>query len=238
MYNIAHKNQENFWSFKSFLYFCGHKQIISLLRINMDTRERIVTECSQMLMSVGPTSMTMDDVARACGISKRTLYETFPDKRTLIGECIRHEHELKNAAMKEIFSTSSNCFEAMFRVYQRARKMYQSTSVAFINDIKRLYPDIFERHVENEKNVINGIASVLRQAQDEGLVIKRINPEIAAYLFSQSMRVLHEDFNGDKYGFKQEDMFDHVFVSFLRGVATIKGIEMIEYLENQQQQNQ
>ena len=33
-------------------------------------------------------------------------------------------------------------------------------------------------------------------------------------------------------------MFEHVFISFLRGVATIKGIEMIEYLENQQQQNQ
>ncbi len=189
-------------------------------------------------MSVGPTSMTMDDVARACGISKRTLYETFPDKRTLIGECIHREHELKNAAMKEIFSTSDNCFEAMYRVYQRARKMYESTSVAFINDIKRLYPDIFEKHVENEKTVIAGIASVLRQAQDEGLVIKRINPEIAAYLFSQSMRALHENSNGAKYGFKEEDMFDHVFISFLRGVATIKGIEMIEYLENQQQQNQ
>ncbi len=33
-------------------------------------------------MSVGPTSMTMDDVARACGISKRTLYETFPEAVT------------------------------------------------------------------------------------------------------------------------------------------------------------
>ena len=204
----------------------------------MDTRERIVAECSRMLMSVGPTSMTMDNVARACGISKRTLYETFPDKRTLIGECIHREHELKNAAMKEIFSTSDNCFEAMFRVYQRARKMYETTSMAFINDIKRLYPDIFEKHMENEKTVIAGIASVLRQAQDEGLVIKRINPEIAAYLFSQSMRALHENSNGAKYGFKEEDMFDHVFISFLRGVATIKGIEMIEYLENQQQQNQ
>lgn len=204
----------------------------------MDTRERIVTECSQMLMSVGPTSMTMDDVARACGISKRTLYEIFPDKRTLIGECIHREHEAKNAQMREIFSTSSNCFEAMFRVYQRARKMYEATSVAFINDIKRLYPDIFEKHIENEKNVITGIASVLRQAQDEGLVIKRINPEIIAYLFTQSMRTLHENSNGAKYGFKEEDVFDHVFISFLRGSATIKGIEMIEYLENQQQQNQ
>lgn len=204
----------------------------------MDTRERIVAECSQMLMSVGPASMTMDDVARACGISKRTLYETFPDKRTLIGECIHREHEAKNAQLKEIFSTSSNCFEAMFRVYQRARKMYEATSVAFINDIKRLYPDIFEKHVENEKNVITGIASVLRQAQEEGLVIKRINPEIAAFLFSQSMRALHENSNGSKYGFKEEDLFDHVFVSFLRGVATIKGIEMIEYLEQQQSQQQ
>ncbi len=204
----------------------------------MDTKERIVNECSRMLMSVGPTSMTMDDVARACGISKRTLYETFPDKRTLIGECIHHEHEMKNAAMKEIFNTSSNCFEAMFRVYKRARKMYDTTSMAFINDIKRLYPDIFEKHVENERTVINGIASVLRQAQDEGLVIKRISPEIAAYLFTQSMRALHESANATKYGFKQEDIFDHLFISFLRGVATIKGIEMIEYLENQQQHNQ
>ncbi len=200
----------------------------------MEIRERIVNECSKMLKSVGPTSMTMDDVARACGISKRTLYETFPDKRTLIGECIHHEHEVKNAELKEIFSTSANCFEAMYRVYQRARKMYEATSVAYYNDIKRLYPDIFEKHIENEKNVITGIASVLRQAQDEGLVIKRINPEIAAYLFSQSMRVLHENTNGAKYGFKQEDMFDHVFSSFLRGVATIKGIEMIDYLESQQ----
>ena len=93
----------------------------------MDTRERIVNECSQMLRSVGPTSMTMDDVARACGISKRTLYETFPDKRTLISECMLREHEAKNAALKEIFNTSSNCFEAMYRVYQRARKMYDTT---------------------------------------------------------------------------------------------------------------
>ena len=204
----------------------------------MDTRERIVQECSQMLMSVGPTSMTMDDVARACGISKRSLYETFPDKRTLISECMHREHEAKNAQLKEIFNTSSNCFEAMYRVYQRARKMYEATSMAFINDIKRLYPDIFEKHIENEKNVITGIASVLRQAQEEGLVIKRINPEIAAYLFSQSMRALHENSSGAKYGFKEEDMFDHVFISFLRGVATIKGIEMIEYLEKNQSENQ
>ena len=191
-----------------------------------------------MLMSVGPASMTMDDVAHACGISKRTLYETFPDKRTLILECLRHEHELKNAEVEKIFATSSNCFEAMFRVYTRAKLMYEKTSVAFVNDIKRLYPDIFEQHINSEKTTVDGLASVLRKAQEQELVIKRINPEIAAYLFVLSMRELHTSPNTAKYGFKQADVFEHMFISFLRGVATIKGIEMIDYLEKQQKQNQ
>ena len=199
----------------------------------MDTKERIVTECSQMLMSVGPTSMTMDDVARACGISKRTLYEIFPDKRSLIIECLHRQHETKNAEVKEIFDTSANCFEAMFKVYQRARKMYETTSMAFFNDLKRLYPDIFNAHIESERTTVNGLANVLRQAQEQGLVIKRINPEIAAYLFVLSMRELHEKASMNNYGFKDADLFDHVFISFLRGVASIKGIEMIEYLEKE-----
>lgn len=204
----------------------------------MEIKERILTECSQMLMSAGPSSMTMDDVARACGISKRTLYETFPDKRTLIEECVNRQHKAKNAEVKEIFETSNNCFEAMYRVYQRVRKMYANTSVAFINDIKRLYPDIFNQHMGNEKVTVDGLSSVLRKAQDERLVIKRINPEIAAYLFVASMRELHENSHFAQYGFKSDDMFDHVFISFLRGVATIKGIEMIEYLEKNQPVNQ
>jgi len=199
----------------------------------MDIKERIITECSKMMMSVGVTSMTMDNVAHACGISKRTLYEVFPDKRTLISECIRHNHESKNAEVKEIFEHADNCFVAMFQVYLRAKKMYENTSVAFVNDIKRLYPDIFEQHIDNEKVTVNGLANVLRQAQKEGLVIERINPEIAAYLFVISMRELHNSANAAKYGFKLSDLFEHVFISFLRGSATIKGIEMINQLESQ-----
>ena len=191
-----------------------------------------------MLMSVGVTSMTMDNVAHACGISKRTLYEVFPDKRTLITECIRDNNEKKNAEVKDIFDHADNCFVAMFQVYTRAKSMYEATSVACLNDIKRLYPDIFEQHINNEKVTVNGLAKVLRQAQDEGLVIKRINPEIAAYLFVISMRELHNSNNAAKYGFKLSDLFEQVFISFLRGSATVKGIEMIDrfeaQLENQQ----
>lgn len=204
----------------------------------MDIKNRIITECKAMLMSMGASSMTMDDVAHACGISKRTLYETFPDKRTLIWECLNSYHEEKNAEIVKIFENADNCFDAMFKVYVRSKRMYENTSVAFVNDIKRLYPDLFEQHINSEKLTVQGLANVLRQAQDQGLVIKRINPEISAYLFLMSMRELHNSTNAEKYGFKLSDLFEHVFISFLRGVATTKGIEMIDYLEENQRENQ
>lgn len=92
---------------------------------------------------------------------------------------------------------------------------------------------MYEQHLDNEKVTVNGLANVLRQAQEEGLVIERINPEIAAYLFVLSMRELHNSNNAAKYGFKLSDLFEHVFISFLRGCATIKGIKMINNLEAQ-----
>ena len=103
-----------------------------------------------MLLSVGASSMTMDEVARACGISKRTLYEIFPDKRTLIGECMHRQHQIKNAEIKEIFGTADNCFEAMYKVYMRTRKMYESTSVAFLSDIKRLFREKTGEELTND----------------------------------------------------------------------------------------
>ena len=198
----------------------------------MDTRERIVDECSHLLMTTGP-SFTMDAVARECGISKRTLYETFPDKRTLINECLRRDHEAKNAEVKEIFETSPNCFVAMFKVYTRACKVFSSSSMGYMKEIKRLYPDMFAHHLESEHNIVKGLAGVLHQAQGQGLVIERVNPEIAAFLFIKSMNELHDRESVAQYGFSEAAVFEQLFISFLRGIATIKGIELLSDLEKQ-----
>ena len=46
----------------------------------MTTQSRIIKETRELMTRIGVSAMTMDMVARNCGISKRTLYETFPDK--------------------------------------------------------------------------------------------------------------------------------------------------------------
>ena len=50
----------------------------------MDQKERIIEQAMHMFVSQGIKSVRMDDIAQMMGISKRTLYELFGDKETLL----------------------------------------------------------------------------------------------------------------------------------------------------------
>ena len=56
-------------------------------------KEQIINTAFDLFSQYGIKSVSMDDVAKAAGISKRTLYESFEDKETLLIEGIDHNTE-------------------------------------------------------------------------------------------------------------------------------------------------
>ncbi len=194
----------------------------------MEVKQHIISETNSLLQRIGPTSMTMEMVARACGISKRTLYEKFPDKRTLIKECLDAEHQHQNADVKRIFEQSENCFVALFNVYQHVREHMRNRSMAYVADLKRLYPELFAMQREQERHFVLSLAQVLTRAQAEGHVLPDINTTIASFLFLSTIRNLHESNRIDDFGLDRIEVFDGTFLNFLRGIATADGRDIID----------
>lgn len=194
----------------------------------MDLREKILKTSLNLMMRIGPQSVTMDMVARDCGISKRTLYETFPNKHNLICDVIEYNQQQANAKFTQIFEQSSNSFEALMGVYRVAREFIQKTSPVFLTDIKRLYPEAFDEYKAQELNQILSLAKIISKAKEEGLVLPGIKCKIAAYLFTNNMNNLHhmQDFPFPEYSVTE--VFDGAFLNFMRGIATTKGQEIIE----------
>lgn len=194
----------------------------------MDLREKILKTSTNLMMRIGPQSVTMDMVARDCGISKRTLYETFPNKHNLISDVIKYNQEQSNAKFTEIFQQSSNSFEALMGVYTIAREFIQKMSPVFLADIKRLYPEAFNEYKNQEISHILSLAKIIRQAKDEGLALPGIKCKIAAFLLTNNMKNLHnmQDFPFREY--TAAEVFDGAFLNFMRGIATTKGQEIIE----------
>lgn len=204
----------------------------------MTTQSRITREARTLLQQIGATSMTMDMVARNCGISKRTLYETFPDKKTLIKTCLEEDHAEQDRILADIFKNAENCYDALFKTYLHFRGYMAKTSRVYLSDIKRLYPDLFMERREKEMNLVTQLSNVLAKAQEQGYMESRIDTRIAAFLFVNNLRDVHENRRYQDYGFNAIDVFDGAFLNFLRGISTIEGIRTIDaYLEKENKLN-
>ena len=73
-----------------------------------ELRERIIMTATEAFTLKGIKCITMDDIAAALGISKRTLYEVFADKESLLKECILQKQAERDKYLQEIYEQSNN----------------------------------------------------------------------------------------------------------------------------------
>ena len=78
-----------------------------------ELRERIIMTSTEAFTSKGIKCITMDDIAAALGISKRTLYEVFADKETLLKESILKIQQDRDKYLQEVYEHSSNVLEVI-----------------------------------------------------------------------------------------------------------------------------
>lgn len=71
-----------------------------------ELRDRIIETASEAFTAHGIKSITMDDIAASLSISKRTLYEVFQDKESLLTECILKRQEEMNTFLAETLANS------------------------------------------------------------------------------------------------------------------------------------
>ena len=104
-----------------------------------ELRERIIMTATEAFTLKGIKCITMDDIAAALGISKRTLYEVFADKESLLKECILQKQAERDKYLQEIYEQSNNVLEVILAVFLLVREQFD---VLLNTDICNEYPFI------------------------------------------------------------------------------------------------
>ena len=120
----------------------------------VELRERIITAATEAFTSKGIKSITMDDIAAALGISKRTLYEVFSDKESLLKECILKAQADRDKYLQKIFEQSHNVLEVILAVFQKSIEVFHQTNKRFFEDIKK-YPKGFFVKFGGTSSIVN-----------------------------------------------------------------------------------
>ena len=198
----------------------------------MTQREKIVDRVSQMIKAVGVKSVRMDDVASDLGMSKRTLYEMFGDKEELLSESILYMMEQRQ---KDIYEKVAGCDNMVEVLLQSVRLLGGNGEVREVErrlvfNLKKFYPNVYEKvqraHAEYG---LKGLQFALQKCLEQGYIDPNIDVELMARLFlatsgmliSDSSVVVPEEVSN-------EEAFGAMVVNFLRGLSTVKGLQLID----------
>ena len=83
----------------------------------MVIKEQIMLTAFDLFSEHGIKNVSMDDIAHNASISKRTLYELFEDKETLLTECINLSYTKMRLSMKRLESEPITALEVALLFY-------------------------------------------------------------------------------------------------------------------------
>lgn len=199
-----------------------------------DLTDTILITASGLMGKYGISSVTMDDIAKECRISKRTLYEKIPDKRTLVWYCVLFDKKKKQQEAKNMVKESHSTLDALLHIYRHMRNTMAESSSVFFKDMHRLYPDLEKRCREMHREQAKEFGNFLNQGINEGMFHKNIDLNMAAEVFMAQSESIMKVLGTSSKPQLILNMVDTAFVIFLRGIATSKGLEIIDkfILEN------
>ncbi|MBV8254794.1 MAG: TetR/AcrR family transcriptional regulator [Chitinophaga sp.] len=199
----------------------------------MVVRERIMDTAQKMFRSYGVKGVTMFDIARDCGISKKTLYEHFQDKQELISEALR---ELLNDHVRfaeKNNSEAADAIEELIKQMQFIRTKARTLNPVMLFEIEKYHPDTW-KEVELFRNdcILYGIKENLKRGMSEGLYRKNLDIDIVARMRQLQLEAAFDPIHYPADQYEMNKVMDEVTTHFILGVATLQGHQLAyQYLQ-------
>lgn len=190
-----------------------------------ELRERIVVKAVESFTKNGIKSITMDDIAASLGISKRTLYEVFRDKETLLKECILKGQREMTEFLSRVLDNSANVMEVILICYQRSIEDFHNTNKRFFEDIKK-YPKIYELMNKYRDRDSDSTIAFFRMGVEQGIFRSDVNFAIVNLLVREQLDLLMNTDVCKEYSFLE--VYESIMFTYIRGISTERGAKVLD----------
>lgn len=195
----------------------------------MEEKE-IYQKACELFMRYGIKSMTMDDVARQLGISKKTLYLYVDNKKDLVKKVMSMQIEFEQCCIQELFSQGEfNAIDELMEITRMVGSQMKELHPSVMFDMKKYHPEayqILQKHKEEfiyktiKKNLESGIAS--------GLYRENLNPELISRFYLSMVSSIMDGESLFSSDFSYLELHTEMMRYHIRGIASSKGREYLK----------
>ena len=192
-------------------------------------KDRIARKALEMFFRYGIKKVKMDNIAQSLNISKRTIYENYRNKDTLIRAAIDLSQKEYTDFSSAAISQYDNIIDAVLGHLKFGSELLASINPKYYDDLKRLYPVIWKEKIEESKvQSYKTILELLKKGKDQGIYRPDINEEIIAIIMTGQIYMLSDRIIFPRNRFSIVEVYENIVISMTRGVATSKGLALLD----------
>lgn len=191
--------------------------------------ERLLNETLRLFKIYGIRSISMDDIAREIGISKKTIYQYVANKTELLELVLKHMHSKESTPCFDVDKTTMNAIDILLAVSKNVSKQMKDLNPVNIFELQKYYPSIFREFVIMKRDhVFEQVKQNFAQGIAENIYRNDLDIELVARLYIQKLIDVHEPEFLSSVNFTFEKVFQVMFDNHIRGIANAEGLAYYE----------
>lgn len=197
-------------------------------------KDRIQQKARELFLRYGFRSVKMDDISKELGISKKTVYQYFSDKDSLVDEVMNCEIE-KIRTCLSVENMAENAIDALLRSMQTFENQMDAMNPDILIELEKFYPVTYKKFkrfktdfflAAIKQNIVRGIEEGLYRPEIDADITSKLRLESAFFIFNQ------EHFPYGKYNLMR--VAKETLMFFIHGLVSAKGkIQLEKYLQKQ-----
>lgn len=116
----------------------------------MEIKDRIKQKAHDMVMQYGIRSVSMDDIANALGMSKKTIYQYYSDKDELVDAVVEDELRKGQADCENSRATSKDALDEMVLTMNQIQEQFQHMNPVVLYDLEKFHPKSFQKFLKHK----------------------------------------------------------------------------------------
>lgn len=187
-------------------------------------RQHVIEAAVKAFLVKGIKNVTMDDIAHSLTMSKRTLYQAFADKEELLLACIQ-QHTNECDRKMGLCMSEDNVLESILTMLALRMKEIHDIKPTFFTEILK-YPKVTAYFNEKQKRQENDAVAFLNKGKEQGYFRQDINFHIVYNQLTEGINTIMR--NEVLANAPQVEVFRNTVLPYIRGCATLKGIELMD----------
>lgn len=191
--------------------------------------KKFIEKVVDLFIENGAKTLTMDDIAKEFGMSKKTLYQKYTNKEALLGDVLHFKLNEVIEKLNELDTKVENAVERMFCRDEHFEKAAQSNNTILIRQLIKYYPAIFNKHMlEFSERFAEVLVHNIQKGRDQGYYRNDFDARIYAKIFFQLVMSYDSSPFLDTTEIDRAHYNQEALLFFMNAITTEKGKDFMK----------